>query len=44
MARAKRVVISSPDGLIAHADGEMLCTAAHRIEFEILPQRLRVQC
>ena len=44
MARAKRVVISSPDDLIAHADGEMLCTEAHRLTFDILPQRLRVQC
>jgi len=44
MARAKWVVISSPDDLIAHADGEMLCTAAHRLEFEILPHRLQVQC
>jgi len=44
MARTKRVVVSSSDDLIAHVDGEMLCTDAHRIEFEILPQRLRVQC
>ena len=44
MARAKRVVISSPDDLIAHSDGEMLCTDAHQLAFEILPQRLRVQC
>ncbi len=44
MARAERVVISSPDELIAHADGEMLCTDAHRLEFEILPRRLRVRC
>jgi YegS/Rv2252/BmrU family lipid kinase len=44
MARARRVIISSPDGLTAHADGEMLCTAAHRLEFELLPRRLRVLC
>ncbi len=44
MARAGRVVISSPDDLIAHVDGEVLCTQAHRIEFEVLPQRLRVLC
>jgi len=44
MARARRVVISSPDNLIAHVDGEMLCTDAHRLEFDILPQRLQVQC
>ena len=44
MARTQRVVITSPDNLIAHVDGEMLCTEAHRLEFEILPQRLRVMC
>lgn len=44
MARTDRVIISSPDDLIAHADGEMLCTEAHRLEFEILPRRLRVWC
>ncbi len=44
MARAARVIVSSPDDLIAHADGEMLCTDAHRIEFEILPRRLRMRC
>jgi diacylglycerol kinase (ATP) len=44
MARAKQVVISSPDDLIAHVDGEILCTDSHRIELELLPQRLRVWC
>jgi diacylglycerol kinase (ATP) len=44
MARARRVVVSSPDDLIAHADGEILCTAGHRLAFEILPRRLRVRC
>jgi len=43
MAQARWVVISSSDELVAHADGEMLCTAGHRLEFEILPQRLRVR-
>jgi YegS/Rv2252/BmrU family lipid kinase len=43
MARARRVTISSPDDLIAHVDGEMLCTDAHRIEFDILPRRLPVR-
>ena len=42
MARAGRVTMSSSDNFIAHADGEVLCTEAHRIEFELLPQRLRV--
>jgi diacylglycerol kinase (ATP) len=44
MARTKHIVISSPDNLIAHMDGEMLCTEAHRLEFDVLPQRLRVWC
>jgi diacylglycerol kinase (ATP) len=44
MVRTKRALITSPDNLIAHVDGEMLCTEAHRLEFEILPQRLRVIC
>jgi hypothetical protein len=42
MLRSRRVTISSPDPLIAHADGEMLCTDAHRIEAEIAQQRVRV--
>ncbi len=42
MARARRVTISSPDDLVAHVDGEVLCTEGHQIECEILPQRLRV--
>jgi len=44
MVRAKRLVITSPDNLVAHVDGEMLCTEAHRLTFEILPRRLRVVC
>jgi len=44
MARARRISVTSPDDLIAHVDGEMLCTNAHQIDFEILPQRLRVRC
>ncbi|MDY6875542.1 MAG: diacylglycerol kinase family lipid kinase [Chloroflexota bacterium] len=44
MARARRVTISSPDDLIAHIDGEILCTTGHRIECEILPGRLQVRC
>jgi YegS/Rv2252/BmrU family lipid kinase len=44
MARAKRVTVSSSDGLVAHVDGEILCTDAHRLEFGILPRRLRVWC
>ena len=44
MARAKRVTISSPDDLVAHVDGEVLCTAGRQIECEIFPRRLRVWC
>jgi diacylglycerol kinase (ATP) len=44
MTRTKHAIITSPDNLIAHVDGEILCTEAHRLEFEILPQRLRVMC
>lgn len=42
MARARHVVITSPDKMVAHVDGEILCTEGHRIECEIQPQRLRV--
>ncbi len=42
MLRSKRIVISSPDPLIAHADGEMLCTEGHRIECQVAAQRVRV--
>ncbi len=44
MTRTRHVTISSPDDLIAHMDGEMLCTDAHRIECEIIPGQLRVRC
>ncbi|MGD9144101.1 MAG: diacylglycerol kinase family lipid kinase [Anaerolineae bacterium] len=42
MIRARRVTISSPDDLVAHVDGEVLCTDGHQITCEILPRRLRV--
>ena len=44
MTRARRVTVSSPDDLVAHVDGEVLCTNAHRIEFEIIPRQLQVRC
>jgi diacylglycerol kinase (ATP) len=44
MLRSPRVTVVSQDSLIAHADGEMLCTDGHRIECEVLPQRVRVVC
>jgi len=44
MLQGRRITITSEDDLIAHMDGEMLCTDAHRIDFEVLPSRLRVRC
>jgi diacylglycerol kinase (ATP) len=44
MLRASRVRVTSPDELIAHVDGEMLCTEAHEIECEVIPRSLRVRC
>ncbi len=44
MARARRVTISSVDDLVAHMDGEVLCTDGHQLAFEILPRRLWVRC
>jgi len=44
MARTESLVVTSPDPLIAHADGEVLCTAAHRLAFDVLPRKLRVWC
>lgn len=43
MARARHVEVSSSEGLIAHVDGEVLCTRGHRIECDILPRRLQVR-
>ncbi|MBN1934076.1 MAG: diacylglycerol kinase family lipid kinase [Anaerolineae bacterium] len=42
--RSKHITINSQDGLFAHADGEMICTDAHRIECEVIPQKLDVVC
>jgi diacylglycerol kinase (ATP) len=42
MLRSRHVIISSPDPLIAHADGEMISTNAHRIECEVAARRVRV--
>lgn len=44
VTRAKQVSVSSPDDLIAHVDGEILCTDAHELEFTVYPQRLKVRC
>jgi YegS/Rv2252/BmrU family lipid kinase len=40
--RGKVLTITSDDNLIAHIDGEMLCTQGHRIEARIIPQCLEV--
>lgn len=42
MAKAKRVILDSPDPLPVHADGEIIYTDAHHLEIEIIPRRLRV--
>jgi diacylglycerol kinase (ATP) len=42
--RTRKISITSQDGLAAHADGELVCTDAHHIECEIIPQKLRVVC
>lgn len=42
MMQAKKVTITSEDNLLAHYDGEILCTEGHRIECEIIPQRIKV--
>jgi len=42
MFRTDRLTVTSEDDLIAHMDGEMLCTAEHRLEFRILPRCLQV--
>ena len=42
MLRAKKVTITSEDDLIAHYDGEILCTKGHKIETEILSKKLKV--
>ena len=44
MARTESIVVTSEDNLIAHVDGEMLCTEAHRLAFDVLPSKLRVWC
>ena len=43
MAQTGKVKISSPDNLIIHVDGEVLCTDGHELEIEILPGRLTVR-
>jgi len=42
MGRGRRVVLSTNGDLVAHADGELICTNAHRLEFRLHPKALRV--
>jgi len=44
MVRTRYVRVTSKAELVAHIDGEVLCTDVHQLEFEILPRRLRVVC
>jgi YegS/Rv2252/BmrU family lipid kinase len=44
MLQGRRVLIEGERGLPGHVDGEVLCTGGCRIEFEILPGRLKVWC
>lgn len=44
-ARARKVVVAAIEGVLpAHADGEILCRAAQRLEIELLPAALDVVC
>lgn len=42
MRRARHIVVSSPDPLHLHVDGEILCDEAHHVEAEVIPGRLRI--
>jgi len=42
MVQAKTVTVSSPDGLVAHVDGEVLCTEARQVKCEIMPGVLKI--
>ena len=42
--QGRHVLIESDRGVPGHVDGEVLCTAGRRFEFEILPGRLGVWC
>jgi diacylglycerol kinase (ATP) len=44
MLRGRHVLIESERGVPGHMDGEVLCTQGRRLEFEILPGRLKVWC
>jgi diacylglycerol kinase (ATP) len=42
--RARHLLVEGGRGLPGHMDGEVLCTQGRRIEFQILPGRLKVWC
>lgn len=42
MARTRKVVVTSEEGLPSHVDGEIFTQDARRLEIEILPQRLNI--
>ncbi len=43
MTRARHVVVTALKGVLpAHADGETVCTAAERLEVELLPSQIEV--
>ncbi len=44
MVRARKIVVTSDGALPSHVDGEIYTLDAHRLEMEVLPQRLRVVC
>jgi diacylglycerol kinase (ATP) len=44
MLRGRHVLIEGSRGLPGHVDGETLCVEGHRIEFEVLPGKLKVWC
>src|SRR5690606_20022895 len=38
--RTRRLVVESEPGTPIHADGEIICEACRRVEYEILPQKI----
>ena len=42
MFRTDKLTVTSEDDLIAHMDGEILCSEERRLEFHILPRHLKV--
>jgi diacylglycerol kinase family enzyme len=44
LGRSTRLTISSEHPLPVGADGEILSTEAHHLEFEVIPGKLRVIC